>query len=51
MEGVAAKERETKLIWSNGKYFRAVVTPNKEKPKEEENLEDNFVSKEKIIVF
>ena len=50
MEGVAAKERETKLIGSNGKYFRAVVTPNKEKPKEE-NLEENFVSKEKIIVF
>ena len=27
--------RETKLIGINGKYFRAVATPNREKPKEE----------------
>ena len=32
--------RETKSIGSNGKYFRAVATPNREKPKEEE--EDFF---------
>ena len=28
--------KETKSIGSNGKYFRAVATPNMEKPKEEE---------------
>ena len=27
-----------KLIGSNGKYFRAVATPNRKKPKEEEEL-------------
>ena len=27
--------REAKSIGSNGKYFRAVATPNREKPKEE----------------
>ena len=31
-----ALRRETKSIGSNGKYFRAVATPNREKPKEEE---------------
>ena len=30
--------RETKSIESNGKYFRAVATQNKEKPKEEEEF-------------
>ena len=29
--------RKTKLIGTNGKYFWAVVTPNREKPKEEDN--------------
>ena len=28
--------RETKSIGSNGEYFRAVATANREKPKEEE---------------
>ena len=28
--------KETKSIRRNAKYFRAVVTPNREKPKEEE---------------
>ena len=31
---------ETKSIGSNGKYFRAVATPNREKPKEEEEESD-----------
>ena len=30
--------RETKLNESNGEYFRAVATPNREKPKEEEDF-------------
>ena len=34
MERVGAKE--TKSTGRSGKYFRAVVTPNREKPKEEE---------------
>ena len=29
-------KRESKSIGSNGKYFRAVATPNREKPKKEE---------------
>ena len=29
---------ETKSIGTNGKYFRAVVTPNRNKPKEEDVL-------------
>ena len=29
---------ETKLIGSNGKYFRAVATPNREKRKKEEEI-------------
>ena len=32
--------RKTKSIGSNGKYFRAVVTPNREKPKEEKEKKD-----------
>ena len=35
MERVGAKE-ETKSIGTNEKYFRAVATPNREKPKEED---------------
>ena len=36
--------RETKSIGSNGKYFRAVATPNKEKPKEGDNyLTENCI--------
>ena len=31
--------KETKSIGTNGKYFRAVATPNREKPKEEEEEE------------
>ena len=30
--------KEMKLIRKNEKYFRAVVTPNREKPKEEEDF-------------
>ena len=33
--------RETKSIGSNGKYFRAVATPNREKSKEEEEEVDS----------
>ena len=36
MEMVRAREREMKLTESYGEDFRAVATPNKEKPKEEE---------------
>ena len=32
--------RETKSIMSSGEYFRAVATPNREKPKEKEKEED-----------
>ena len=35
--------RETKSIGSNGKYFRAVATPHREKPKEEEKKEVNLM--------
>ena len=36
---VDGKYFETKSIGSNGKYFRAVATPNREKPKEEEDTD------------
>ena len=32
--------KETKSTGRSGKYFRAVATPNKEKPKEEEEEEE-----------
>ena len=31
--------KETKSIGSNGKYLRAVATPNREKPKKEEDFD------------
>ena len=35
MERVGAKRKETKSTGRSEKYFRAVVTPNREKPKKE----------------
>ena len=47
-ERVGAKE-ERNSIGSNEKYFRAVATPNREKPKEEE-LAVSIVSKFNFLV-
>ena len=42
MERVGVKE--TKSIGRNGKYFRAVATPNREKPKEEFIVRSIFIT-------
>ena len=38
--------KETKSTGRSGKYFGAVATPNREKPKEEEEEEASFDSNE-----
>ena len=49
MKGLEQK-RERNSIGSNEKYFRAVATPNREKPKEEEELAVSIVSKFNFLV-
>ena len=47
--GRVGLRKETKSTGKNGKYFCAVVTPNKEKPKEEDVYNsDNLLNSHKV---